>query len=33
MLRVLELNPRDRSRRGQRVALTVDPDQVILLAE
>jgi iron(III) transport system ATP-binding protein len=33
MMKVLELNPRDRSRHGQRVALTVDPDQVILLAE
>jgi ABC-type Fe3+/spermidine/putrescine transport system ATPase subunit len=31
MVKVFELNPRQASRRGQPVALTVDPDQVVLL--
>jgi ABC-type Fe3+/spermidine/putrescine transport system ATPase subunit len=31
MVKVFELNPRQASRRGQAVALTAEPDQVVLL--
>jgi ABC-type Fe3+/spermidine/putrescine transport system ATPase subunit len=31
MVKVFELNPRQASRRGQPVALTAEPDQVVLL--